>query len=174
MFIAPDPEQVCTVPSCARRAHRSHAPASRLRFVTIGCSETRTFGARLVLNTCIRVRLLIQTGVGDTEDGLRTRGTACITRRLWCRHGESTSTPRPRGKHRRDRTTGPVGRVPSNFGEHETGTKCIWSPPTSATGCHFFAGQCRKLTVLPKTWLNLKGEKERRMGKGMGETWVEQ
>jgi len=39
------------------------------------------------------------------------------------------------------------------------GTKCIWSPPTFATGFHFSLGSCRKVTVLPQTsWLNLRGE----------------
>jgi len=35
-----------------RRVHWSHASASRLYFVLIGCSETRTASARLVLKTC--------------------------------------------------------------------------------------------------------------------------
>ena len=56
-----------------------------------------------------------------------------------------------------------------------TGTKCIWSPPTSADGCRFFcAGHRGKLIVLPRTsWQNLR-EKERKVGNGMGETLVEQ
>ena len=40
-----------------RRAHRSRASPSRLYFVVIGCSETRTVSARLVLNTHIPARL---------------------------------------------------------------------------------------------------------------------
>jgi len=36
-------------------AHWSRESASRLYFVLIGCSETRTVSARLVLNTCIPI-----------------------------------------------------------------------------------------------------------------------
>jgi len=56
-----------------------------------------------------------------------------------------------------------------------TGTECIWSPPTAATGCRFsLCTVGRKLAVLPQTsQLDLK-LKERRVVKGMGETWVEQ
>jgi len=42
-----------------RRVHWSGASASRLYFVLIGCSETRTVSARFVVNTCIiPIRLL--------------------------------------------------------------------------------------------------------------------
>ena len=63
---------------------------------------------------------------------------------------------------------GPVGHVPSNCGDH--GAKipsnfCNWLP--------FFDGQCGKLTVLPQTSF-LNGSKERNVGKGIGEEWVEQ
>ena len=39
-----------------RRIHWSRASASRLYFVLIGCSETGTVSAQLVLNTCIPMR----------------------------------------------------------------------------------------------------------------------
>jgi len=38
-----------------------------------------------------------------------------------------------------DHPIGPVGRVPSNFGERAD-PKRIWSPPTFMTGRHSFAG----------------------------------
>ena len=40
-----------------RRVYWPRASRSRLCFVLIGCSETRTVSARLVLNTCITMRL---------------------------------------------------------------------------------------------------------------------
>jgi len=46
-----------------------------------------------------------------------------------------------------------------------TGTKCIWSPPTCATGCRYFAGQRRRPKVLPQTSSRAKGKK-RREGNG--------
>ena len=50
-------------------------------------------------------------------------------------------------RRRRSRPTGPARRVSSNFGHR--GTKCVWSPPTFATGCCFFAGLRGKLTPRP-------------------------
>ena len=49
------PEQFDPV---TRRVHWSLASSSRLYFILIGCCENRTVSARLVLNTCIPVRLL--------------------------------------------------------------------------------------------------------------------
>jgi len=47
-------------------------------------------------------------------------------------------------------------------------TNCIWSPPAFATGCHFVVVRCcGKQTSLVKL---SRGEKERRVGKVMGET----
>ena len=50
-----------------------------------------------------------------------------------------------------------------------TGTRCISSLQTFATGCHFFAGHCGgKYALIPQTSsLNLRGEgKKSRLGNG--------
>ena len=65
---------------------------------------------------------------------------------------------------------GPVGRVPCNFGDHGD-LVYIWSPPTFATGWHFFAGHCGKLTVLSQTSLlslRRREGKKSREGNGNG------
>jgi len=68
---------------------------------------------------------------------------------------------------------GPVGRVPPTlYVAH--GDQVYLDPPAFVTGCHFFAGQCGKLRVFPQTTLLNLREKERKVGKGMDETWAEQ
>ena len=64
-------------------------------------------------------------------------------------------------------TYGPRDVSPPTF--EVTGTNCIWSPSTAATGCRFLAGLCAKLTVLPQTsLLNLTGQgKKSRKGSGV-------
>jgi len=42
----------------------------------------------------------------------------------------------PPCRHTRNHPMGPVGRVPSNSGDRGNQVY-IWSPPTTATGCHF-------------------------------------
>jgi len=80
-------------------------------------------------------------------------------------------------RHGRNHPTG-VGtrrtRISSNFGDYgDWGPSVVWSHSTFATGCNFFfVGQCGKLTVLPQTSLLNLGKNERRVGKGMGETWA--
>jgi len=67
---------------------------------------------------------------------------------------------------------GPVGCVPPLQLWRSWG---IWSPPTLATdGCtSFFWTLWEAYSASQTSLLNLKG-KERRVRKGMGETWVEQ
>jgi len=56
-----------------------------------------------------------------------------------------------------------------------TGTECIWSPPTFATGCHFSLGTVGNLQFSPDLLPEFEGrKKETRIGKGMGETGTEQ
>jgi len=44
-----------------------------------------------------------------------------------------------------------------------TGNKCIWSPPTSATGFHYFGGQCgRRPDLLAKLEGRRKEQQERK------------
>ena len=58
----------------------------------------------------------------------------------------------------------PMGRVPSNFGDH--GNQGYLVPCNFCSWLSFLAGYFGELTVLPQTWLlNLR---ERRVGKGMG------
>jgi len=62
----------------------------------------------------------------------------------------------------------PVGRVTSNFGDH--GTKCNFSPPTFATGCHFSMYTVGSLQCFPDPLAEFKGERI----EGKGREWVKQ
>ena len=64
---------------------------------------------------------------------------------------------------------GPVGCVPSNFGHHGDQVYLALQPLQLAVV--FFAGHYAKLTDLLAKCLR---EKETRVGKEMGETWVDQ
>jgi len=67
------PEQVDPV---TRRVHWSRALASWLiRSLLIRCNETRTIGARLVLNTSIPMRPLSAVHAGDREIQLANWGS---------------------------------------------------------------------------------------------------
>jgi len=57
------------------------------------------------------------------------------------------------GCHRRNR---PMGRVPSNFGDH--GDQLYLVPSNFCNWLLFFAGHCGKCTVLSQTLLNSAGE----------------
>ena len=50
--------------------------------------------------------------------------------------------------HRRNRHTGSVGRVPSNFGEYEDQ---LYMVPSSSSDLSFFAGQYGEPRALPQT-----------------------
>ena len=65
--------------------------------------------------------------------------------------------------HRCNHHKEPVGRIPSNCVDH--GTKCIWFPPTFATGCHF-RWALGSLQCFPRLLCYIQGEKERREGNG--------
>ena len=71
----------------------------------------------------------------------------------------------------------PAGRVPSNFGDYRDQVYLVRSA-TFATGCHFPLGTLGNLQHIasPDILAKYKGrsEKARRVGKGTGETWVEQ
>ena len=63
---------------------------------------------------------------------------------------------------------GPVGRVPSNFGDNGDN----WSPPTFATGCHV---SLSTVGSRPDFLAKLKRRrKDLSVWKGVGETWVGQ
>jgi len=72
--------------------------------------------------------------------------------------------------HRCNHHKEPVGRIPSNCVDH--GTKCIWFPPTFATGCHFRWALWEAYSASPDFFAIFKGR--RKEGKGMVETWAEQ
>ena len=55
-----------------------------------------------------------------------------------------------------------------------TGTKCIWSPPTFATGCRFFAPGIAGSRPDLVAELNGRRKEEWREGNGTGEIWMEQ
>jgi len=64
-----------------------------------------------------------------------------------------------------------MGRVPSNFGDH--GTECIWSSPTSATGCRWAVWEAYGASAdLLAEFKRI--DRKKSVGKGMGETWIEQ
>jgi len=66
-------------------------------------------------------------------------------------------------KHRHNHPMGPVGRVPSNFGDH--GGPSVFGPFQLLHLAVIFAVHCWRLTVLPQTFL---GERKESVGKAMG------
>jgi len=87
---------------------------------------------------------------------------------LWRPLGNCPVAP-PKKKNPALPFMGPVGCVPSNFGHH--GDQ-VYLPPNLCNGCR--RTLCEAYSASADLLAKCLREKETRVGKEMGETWVEQ
>jgi len=92
---------------------------------------------------------------------------------LWRPLGNCPVAPPPKKKNPALPFMGPVGCVPSNFGHR--GDQVYLPPPTFAMAVVFFRRTlCEAYSASADLLAKCLREKETRVGKEMGETWVEQ